>query len=91
MSDKARWTVGAADPSGNSWDVFKTASPREALDKLEELQAGPRSLVSRKGNQVYYVYDKEEPERGDCQLDLEEMLDEMPLSPLPGCALDEVL
>jgi len=73
MSNLKRWTVGGADPSGNSWDAFKTASPAEALSRLEALRSEAQRPGSGLSNRVYFVYDAEEPERGDAEALLEEM------------------
>jgi len=73
---KARWTVGGADPSGNAYDILKTADPVEALAKLEALRVEADHPGSGLSNRTYFVYDAEEPERGDAQMLLEEMVED---------------
>jgi hypothetical protein len=69
-----KWTIYEADPSGNACDIFETSDAFTALVRLEKFRMD--SQTNGKSNRVYGVYDKDEPERGDAQMLLEEMLDE---------------
>jgi hypothetical protein len=57
--------VYAADRSGQSWDVRQTSDASETLTLLERLRA-------EYPGRVYGVYDYDDPERGDIEMELEE-------------------
>jgi hypothetical protein len=65
------WTIYEADPAG-AGDVFSTSDPFTALKQLEKFRV--ESKTNGRSNRAYGVYDKDEPERGDAEMLLEEML-----------------
>lgn len=70
---KARLAVTEADPSGNCCTIFVTNSVYLALQELNRLRKASTWLSST-GNRVYGVHDVDNPERGDAQDRLEEVL-----------------
>ena len=65
-------TIYGADLAGDCWDQRETyTDPREALTALETLRHTRPQIV-------WGVYDSDDPERGDIELELEEAVEEMP-------------
>jgi hypothetical protein len=62
-------TVYSADRAGDTWDVATFSQPLMALWVLEVLRV-------KKPCHCHGIYDKDDPERGDIQLQLEELLTE---------------
>ena len=68
------YVVMSADRSGNCWEVARYTDALAALTKVEWLrQDYPHN--------VHMVNDSEDPERGDIQLDLEEIVAEQDPTP----------
>ena len=65
---KPKYTVYAVDRAGVPWDVLHTDSPREAVDCAE----AQRALHGRE--RTLGIYEPDDPEKGDVEMELEEML-----------------
>jgi hypothetical protein len=72
MEMKARLGVTEADPSGNCATVYETNSPYLALSELNRLRVVAPKIG--KANRAYGVHDIDNPERGDVQDWLEEVV-----------------
>ena len=64
-----KWTVYEADRSGQSWDLCQTDEAEYALKCIAAGRAArPRN--------AFGVYETDEPERGDQEMELEDILSE---------------
>jgi hypothetical protein len=73
--DTKFYSIGACDPAGSPWTVrgCEKLTARDAVAKYNELFEANKA---RRGNQVFFITDDDDPERGDMIMALEEAIDE---------------